>query len=85
MHAKEHEVATIEERVKAIVAKQLHINEEEIVNTASFVENLGADSLDLVELRMALEREFATKIPDEEAEKITTAQAAIDYMTAYQA
>jgi acyl carrier protein len=85
MHAKAHEVATIEERVKTIVAKQLHINEEEVVNMASFVEDLGADTLDLVELKVTLEKEFQTGIPDEEAEKITTVQAAIDYVTYHQA
>lgn len=55
------------------------------MNTASFVEDLGADSLDTVELVMALEEEFETEIPDEEAEKITTVQAAIDYVTSHQA
>ena len=74
---------TIEERVKKIVAEQLGVKEEEVVNTASFVEDLGADSLDTVELVMALEEEFETEIPDEEAEKITTVQAAIDYVTAH--
>ncbi|MGE8068473.1 acyl carrier protein [Pseudomonas sp. NPDC089569] len=62
---------------------RLH-KEEEVVNTASFVEDLGADSLDTVELVMALEEEFETEIPDEEAEKITTVQAAIDYINAHQ-
>ncbi|WP_296184269.1 acyl carrier protein [Pseudomonas sp. UBA1879] len=76
---------TIEERVKKIVAEQLGVKPEEVVNTASFVEDLGADSLDTVELVMALEEEFETEIPDEEAEKITTVQAAIDYVTAHQA
>lgn len=68
-----------------IVAEQLGVKEEEVVNTASFVEDLGADSLDTVELVMALEEEFETEIPDEEAEKITTVQAAIDYVTSHQA
>jgi len=76
---------TIEERVKKIVAEQLGVKAEEVTNTASFVEDLGADSLDTVELVMALEEEFETEIPDEEAEKITTVQAAIDYVTAHQA
>jgi acyl carrier protein len=75
-------MSTIEERVKKIVAEQLGVKEEEVINTASFVEDLGADSLDTVELVMALEEEFETEIPDEEAEKITTVQAAIDYVTA---
>ena len=78
-------MSTIEERVKKIVAVQLGVKEEEVVNTASFVEDLGADSLDTVELVMALEEEFETEIPDEEAEKITTVQAAIDYVTSHQA
>ncbi|AAY36696.1 MULTISPECIES: acyl carrier protein [Pseudomonas] len=76
---------SIEERVKKIVAEQLGVKQEEVVNTASFVEDLGADSLDTVELVMALEEEFETEIPDEEAEKITTVQAAIDYVTSHQA
>ena len=78
-------MSTIEERVKKIVAEQLGVKEEEIQTASSFVEDLGADSLDTVELVMALEEEFETEIPDEEAEKITTVQAAIDYVTAHQA
>ena len=78
-------MSTIEERVKKIVAEQLGVKEEEVANTSSFVEDLGADSLDTVELVMALEEEFETEIPDEEAEKITTVQAAIDYVTNHQA
>jgi acyl carrier protein len=78
-------MSTIEERVKKIVTEQLGVKAEEVVNTASFVEDLGADSLDTVELVMALEEEFETEIPDEEAEKITTVQAAIDYVTAHSA
>lgn len=62
-------MSTIEERVKKIVAEQLGVKEEEVVNTASFVEDLGADSLDTVELVMALEEEFETEIPDEEARR----------------
>jgi len=72
--------SSIEERVKKIVAEQLGVKEEEVKNEASFVEDLGADSLDTVELVMALEEEFETEIPDEEAEKITTVQLAIDYI-----
>jgi len=64
-----------------IVAEQLGVNEAEIKNESSFVDDLGADSLDTVELVMALEDEFETEIPDEEAEKITTVQQAIDYVT----
>ena len=77
-------MSSIEERVKKIVAEQLGVKEEEVKNEASFVEDLGADSLDTVELVMALEEEFETEIPDEEAEKITTVQHAIDYIRARQ-
>ncbi|MCG7532116.1 MULTISPECIES: acyl carrier protein [unclassified Psychrobium] len=75
---------SIEERVKKIVVEQLGVKEEEVVSGASFVDDLGADSLDTVELVMALEEEFDTEIPDEEAEKITTVQAAIDYVNSAQ-
>ena len=74
-------MSSIEERVKKIVAEQLGVKEDEVQTSASFVEDLGADSLDTVELVMALEEEFDTEIPDEEAEKITTVQAAIDYVS----
>lgn len=76
-------MSTIEERVKKIIGEQLGVKQEEVTNNASFVEDLGADSLDTVELVMALEEEFDTEIPDEEAEKITTVQAAIDYINEY--
>jgi len=72
---------SIEQRVKKIVAEQLGVNEAEIKNASSFLDDLGADSLDMVELVMALEDEFETEIPDEEAEKITTVQQAVDYIT----
>ena len=72
-------MSNIEERVKKIVAEQLGVKED-ISNEASFVDDLGADSLDTVELVMALEEEFECEIPDEEAEKITTVQQAIDYI-----
>ncbi len=75
--------SNIEERVKKIVAEQLGVKLEEVTNDASFVEDLGADSLDTVELVMALEEEFETEIPDEEAEKITKVQEAIDYVQAH--
>lgn len=75
-------MSTIEERVKKIIMEQLDCKEDEITNDASFVDDLGADSLDTVELVMALEEEFECEIPDEEAEKITTVQQAIDYVTA---
>lgn len=77
-------MSTIEERVKKIVAEQLGVKLEEVTNSASFIEDLGADSLDTVELVMALEEEFETEIPDEEAEKITTVQEAINYVNAHQ-
>jgi acyl carrier protein len=70
----------IEQRVKKIVAEQLGVNEAEIKNDSSFVDDLGADSLDTVELVMALEEEFEMEIPDEEAEKITNVQQAMDYI-----
>ena len=78
-------MSSIEERVKKIVAEQLGVDEAKVSNESSFINDLGADSLDTVELVMALEEEFETEIPDEEAEKITTVQAAIDYVTAHQA
>ena len=78
-------MSTIEERVKKIIIEQLGVKEEDVKSAASFVDDLGADSLDTVELVMALEEEFDTEIPDEDAEKITTVQAAIDYVTAHQA
>ena len=73
-------MSNIEERVKSIVVKQLGVKEEEIKNESKFIDDLGADSLDTVELVMALEEEFETEIPDEEAEKITTGQQAVDYI-----
>ena len=73
-------MSSIEERVIKMVAEQLGVKEEDIKSTSSFVEDLGADSLDTVELIMALEEEFDAEIPDEEAEKITTVQLAIDYI-----
>jgi len=75
---------SIEQRVKKIVAEQLGVNESEVKNESSFVNDLGADSLDTVELVMALEEEFECEIPDEDAEKITTVQQAIDYVLAHQ-
>ena len=75
---------TIEQRVKEIIVNQLNVNEEQITPEASFLDDLGADSLDTVELVMALEEEFETEIPDEEAEKITTVKLAIAYVEANQ-
>ena len=72
--------ASIEDRVKKIVIEQLGVKEDEVKNTASFVDDLGADSLDTVELVMALEEEFDIEIKDEEAEKITTIQEAVDFV-----
>ena len=77
-------MSNIEERVKKIIIEQLGVKEEDVKNAASFVDDLGADSLDTVELVMALEEEFDTEIPDEDAEKITTVQAAIDYILSHQ-
>jgi acyl carrier protein len=74
-------MSSIEERVKKIVVEQLGVKEEEVTIEASFVDDLGADSLDTVELVMALEEEFETEIPDEDAEKITTVQQAVTYVT----
>jgi acyl carrier protein len=82
VNANEDEMSSIEEQVKNIVAEQLGVKEEEVTNDASFVDDLGADSLDTVELVMALEEAFECEIPDEEAEKITTVQQAIDYIKA---
>jgi len=73
-------MSTVEERVKKIVAEQLGVKEEEITSEASFVDDLGADSLDTVELVMALEQEFETEIPDEDAEKIATIADAVKYI-----
>jgi acyl carrier protein len=73
-------MSSVEDQVRGIIAEQLGVKADEIKNDASFVDDLGADSLDTVELVMALEEEFETEIPDEDAEKITTVQQAIDYI-----
>jgi acyl carrier protein len=75
-----YKMSTVEQQVKAIVAEQLGVKAEQVTSAASFVDDLGADSLDTVELVMALEEEFEIEIPDEDAEKITTVQQAIDYI-----
>jgi len=75
-------MSNIEERVIKMVAEQLGVKEEDVKVTSSFVEALGADSLDTVELIMALEEEFDAEIPDEEAEKIATVTDAITYINA---
>jgi len=73
----------VEQSIKKIVAEQLGVNETEVKNESSFVDDLGADSLDTVELVMALEEEFECEIPDEQAEKIQTVQQAIDYINSH--
>ena len=73
-------MATVDERGKKIIAEQLGVEEDEVTSEASFVEDLGADSLDTVELVMALEEEFGIEIPDEDAEKILTVGKALDYI-----
>ncbi|MBK7354146.1 MAG: acyl carrier protein [Nitrosomonas sp.] len=73
----------VEQRIRKIVAEQLGVNESDVKNESSFVNDLGADSLDTVELVMALEEEFDCEIPDEEAEKINTLQEAIDYVNSH--
>ena len=76
-------MSNVEEQVKKIVAEQQGVKEDAVTNDASFVDDLGADSLDTVELVMALEEEFECEIPDEDAEKIMTVQHAIDYVGAH--
>jgi len=76
-------MSSVADRVKQIVVEQLGVKEDEVSPDASFVDDLGADSLDTVELVMALEEEFNCEIPDEEAEKITTVQQAMDYVNAH--
>ena len=76
-------MSSIEERVKKIVIEQLGVTEDEVTTEASFVDDLGADSLDTVELVMALEEEFETEIPDEDAEKITTVAQAVAYINTH--
>ncbi|MBL93248.1 MAG: acyl carrier protein [Myxococcales bacterium] len=75
---------TIEARVRSIIADQLGVSEEEIRPESNFIEDLGADSLDIVELIMAMEEEFETEIPDEEAENIRTVGDAVSYVSAHQ-
>ena len=73
-------MSTVEQQVKAIVAEQLGVKQEQVTNDASFVDDLGADSLDIVELVMAFEEAFELEIPDEDAEKITTVKDAVEYI-----
>ncbi len=75
-------MSTIEERVKKIVIEQLGVADDQVTPEASFVDDLGADSLDTVELVMALEEEFDAEIPDDEAEKITTVKQAVEFIQA---
>ncbi len=71
---------SLEDRVKKVIEEQLSVNQDQIIENASFIDDLGADSLDTVELVMALEEEFSMEIPDEEAEKITKVGEAIEYV-----
>jgi acyl carrier protein len=73
-------MASVEERVKTIIVEQLGVDEGEVTPTASFVDDLGADSLDTFELVMAFEENFGIEIPDEDAEKIATVKDAVDYI-----
>ncbi len=75
-------MSSIEERVKKIIVDQLGVSDEQVTTDASFVDDLGADSLDTVELVMALEEEFDVEIPDDEAEKITTVKEAVGFVEA---
>ena len=76
-------MSSVAEKVKSIIAEQLSVDEEEVTNDASFVEDLGADSLDVVELVMAFEEEFGIEIPDDDAEKITKVKDAIEYIDSH--
>lgn len=76
-------MSSVEERVQKIIAEQLSVSEDQVTSEASFVDDLGADSLDTVELVMALEEEFEIDIPDEEAEKIINVQDAVDYIKSH--
>ncbi len=76
-------MASLEEKVKSIIVDQLGVNEAEVTESASFVDDLGADSLDTIELVMAFEEAFSIEIPDEDAEKIRTVKNAIDYIEAH--
>jgi acyl carrier protein len=76
-------MASVEEKVKSIIVDQLGVNETEVTGNASFVDDLGADSLDTIELVMAFEEAFGIEIPDEDAEKITRVKEAVDYIEAH--
>ncbi|MFB3854288.1 MAG: acyl carrier protein [Vicinamibacterales bacterium] len=77
-------MASVDEKVKSIIVEQLGVDEEEVTPDASFVDDLGADSLDVVELVMQFEEEFGIEIPDEDAEKITRVKEAIEYIASHQ-
>jgi acyl carrier protein len=79
---KEYEMSNVDERVKNIVVEHLGVEEDKVTDTASFIDDLGADSLDTVELVMAFEEEFGCEIPDDAAEKILTVQDAINFIEA---
>src|SRR5262245_50933716 len=79
----EGRMSSVAEKVKSIIAEQLSVDEEEVTNDASFVDDLGADSLDVVELVMAFEEEFGIEIPDDDAEKITKVKDAVDYIESH--
>lgn len=74
-------MSSLENKVKKIIMEQLDVTEEEVTDTATFVDDLGADSLDMVEMVMAFEEEFGIEIPDEDAEKIKTVQNSVEYLT----
>jgi len=76
-------MSSVEEKVKQLIVEQLQVDEAEVTPTAHFVDDLGADSLDIVELVMTFEEAFEIEIPDEEAEKITTVKDAIDYIQSH--
>ncbi|MCX5200614.1 acyl carrier protein [Streptomyces sp. NBC_00237] len=78
-------MSTIEERVKNLVSEQLNVTVDDVTNQKSFVDDLGASDQDVIEIHMALEEEFEMNLPDEEAEKITTVQSAIDYVNSHKA
>jgi acyl carrier protein len=79
----ERRMASLDEKVKQIIVEQLGVDEAEVTPTAHFIDDLGADSLDIVELVMAFEEAFEIEIPDEDAEKITTVKGAIDYIQSH--
>ncbi|WP_329233745.1 acyl carrier protein [Streptomyces sp. NBC_00111] len=78
-------MSTIEERVKKLVSEQLNVPVDDVTNMKSFVDDLGASEQDVTEIHMAIEEEFETEIPDEEGEKITTVESAIDYVKSHKA